>query len=176
MGRLLKPSDSFRLKHDFFIKKWREGEAEPYFDGWVGRNIVVAKGNLFILSAMMDSFPYGPALTTGNTYIGVSDNEEEPLRTDTGLGGDNLLYKAMASGSYPLLDTDDGTLTCRGIFVSGTAEWLWASVAVCTYTGGSPPTDDTGSSCSVIGRALLDEPDTKATGEIWELRDVMAFF
>jgi hypothetical protein len=167
--------------HKFFVRKYRARDVasdglhvlpgrQPYFDGLVGRNLVVREGNSWILRCMMDAYsPAGGLLTEGKCFVGVSDNEVAPLRTDVGLGGDHKLYKAAT----PYLrepDTNEDYIESSAWFSNAEAVFLWARATLCLYDDNTnPPTDDTVAGCYNFGFAMLDQDMNKPNNEVWRL-------
>ena len=172
-----------RALHKFFVRKYRARDVapdgltvlpgrQPYFDGPVGRNIVVQEGNYYLLKCFLNSIPSPPGPPgASNSFLGVSDNAVAPLRTNVGLGGTNKLYK----GCWPQGRLIDGEAVIESIatFAAGEASFDWLRGTLCFWDdSGTPPTDDTVADCINLGFAMFDwggADPTKPAGEAWQL-------
>ena len=169
-----------RALHKFFVRKYRARDVapdgltvlsgrQPYFNGQVGQNLVTQEGNHQIL-LMMCGAPTTPPgyFADDNTFLGVSDNEAAPLRSDEGIGGSNIKwYDALPR----VVEVSDGEYVIQSStgFGSSDANWLWARASLCLYDdSGQPPADDTVADCINIGVASLSA-GIKPAGEIWIL-------
>jgi hypothetical protein len=168
-----------RALHKFFVRKYRARDVasdgltvlpgrQPYFDGQVGQNLIVYEGNLGLLRILLG---INNTLTGSNTFIGVSNNETAPLRTDTGLGGDAPVYK-VSNPSLIYEDVPEAYILNEATFGADDANFLWARGSVCCEAGLTPgevPDDDTDEECWNWGMVALEDPQTKGTGEVWIL-------
>ena len=172
--------------HKFFVRKFRARDVasdglsvlpgrQPYFDGPIGRNIIVQEGNKHLLLCACGAPTTPPGyLSNDNVFLGVSDNEATPLRNDVGLGGNNKLYR----GAIPhLIDAGGGEYYLESAtgFGAQEANWLWARASFCVYDNNAqPPSDDTVSGCINLGMAAVSSITSpgsliKTEGEIWVL-------
>ena len=130
---------------------------KPYEEKRIEGNLLLNEGVTALLNLLTGAAE--TAFNQTNTYIGVGDSNTAAADTQTELQASTNKAWVQCDGSYPSISNQ--TVTWRGVFGDGVAEFAWEEFTV----NSSGAANDTGDN---LNRKTSSE-GTKASGQTWTL-------